>query len=397
MKKSLKSIIICICVFYFILSVGYTIIGKGYYSEVLESYNEDTMLNKYYLENTEQKIESLKSLARGNIYCIDINIFILIISACVGTLVGLMISAKENTVAKYILFFIFGNILYSLVWTGIAWLVESNMKIYNIDFITLYKDTARVVLMSYILLYIAIIAGIIMNNKKQVEELNETLKNKRAIKESKLNNLPVRKVLITATTLVVLVFIGVIARRSIILINYSKKVESLSENKNYYVKQEYSIGKQKEIYIKNGIIVEKYSDIDNSISMTYINADTQEYIIYNYNTMSMKQLDYNKYVNRTSIYYNFTNRFYVGTKTRIWGNIVLAFRVNIKTEKYNGNKCYVIKSNNDTDLYLDQETYLNVKEEDTVNSSSVEYTYEFGNVTDEDVAKPLGEWKLIED
>lgn len=89
----------------------------------------------------------------------------------------------------------------------------------------------------------------------------------------------------------------------------------------------------------------------------------------------------------------FTNQFFYDTTVTFWRTFFLSFDVSIDEDIYNGTKCYVIKYGH-SQLYLDKNTYLPLQKvyQDNLGNKDIEnYYYEFGNVTDSDVSKPISE------
>ena len=158
MKKTLKNIIICICIIYFILSLSSLLITK-------ELIHEQWMTIVDVLKDNET--EPVKSLYIELNKIIDTNLIIVGISALIGTIIGLVISKRESSVTRYIVYFIVGFVLYSFLWIGINYLI--NLSVGNgkyVEFIELYKEVLKPVIISYIMLYIVSIVVIIKYNKK---------------------------------------------------------------------------------------------------------------------------------------------------------------------------------------------------------------------------------------
>ena len=76
--------------------------------------------------------------------------------------------------------------------------------------------------------------------------------------------------------------------------------------------------------------------------------------------------------------------------------LLRSFEMKIYTEEVDGRECYVFDyKRSDRKLYIDKETFLEVKSVsyDSLRKeeSALNYTYEIGTVTDEDVEKPVFE------
>ena len=69
--------------------------------------------------------------------------------------------------------------------------------------------------------------------------------------------------------------------------------------------------------------------------------------------------------------------------------------MNIDTEEIDGRKCYIIQQDKQVNIksYIDKETFYKVRQvqydSNGMEQNVVDYTYEIGTVTDEDVAKPV--------
>lgn len=393
MKKTLKNIIICICILYFILSIGYVVVCRGLYSESIKGLDGNCLFDGY--SQTYTIIDHLKGQYQGMLYILDDIIKIGIISIIMGILLGLIVSSKENSVVKYITMFIFGYLLYCILWTIITILINKSVSdIISNNFMNIYIGTFTNMFVSYIMFYSAIILGIILKNKMQVNLLNDELKNPNK-KEKTTRIMKFIKIFtIILITLIVSIFIVNTGRKTIILINYSKKVNEMSKCNNYYMKEEIKsndLDNVNEIYHKDNETVYKNKEYN---SIEYSNKDTKEYLYYNVNQNKIVILDNDINIKMHDI----RNYFFIDTNVKKWGNIIKALYTNIKSEKYNGKDYYVIKYNNDK-LYLNKLTYLvdrmvRITETKTLekgletNEIVNNYTYEFGNVTDEDVAKP---------
>jgi len=401
MKKILKNIIICICIVYFILNVGYSIMFKGYYNEVMIGYNEN-----YVFANSNQEykyMEFIKQYVGGQLNILNSNINIVIISIILGVMLGLLISQKENTIVKYLVYFILGYLLYCVLWTFMTILVNKSVSdVISNNFIEIYYNTLPKMLYSYIMFYAAGLIGVIFRNKINVKVLNETLKNPDNRENAEKVLKIVKRTIIILIILIVIIFIGNTIRKTFILIEYSKKINEISNCNNYYVKEEsrynYMEGNIRENYYKDDILVHKDKRNDN---IFYSNENTKENLSYLLNMKKVVKLDDDVYRN----FYKIRNNFFGETSVRKWGNLLLAFSVDIYSEECNGKDCYVIEQHGDK-LYLDKDTFLEVRKVEISDEEALkrgedflesiyDYTYEFGNVIDEDVAKPdISEFSL---
>ena len=388
MKKTLKNIIICICIIYFILSLSSLLITKELIHEawlsIMDLQNEDEVTT---IREGYDKMESL----------ININLTILGTSTLIGTMLGLLISIKESSIKRYIVYFIVGFVVYSLIWTGVNYLV--NLGAENgkyVKFIGLYQEILKPVIISYIMLYVAVVSGIIIYNKNKVKELNETLNNKdnKIEKEGKLQNRiklkTVIKIVIVMVVLGICIFVAIITRKTTILIKYCEKIAEINNSNNYYMKDEWGTGGATERYYKDGIIVIKEEN-----EIKYGNGKTKEWLTYNLADKTVT--DGSEYLTDEVWNSIITIRNDITGNNRYVGKLMIllrSFEMKIYTEEVDGRECYVFDyKRSNRKLYIDKETFLELKSVsyDSLRKeeSVLNYTYEIGTVTDEDVAKPV--------
>lgn len=391
MKNTLKNIIISISIIFLVLTLSYTIINKSYKLELIKIFEENP--NLFYLEDTITFNECRIIETNTIIDTLDTYLNLFILSTCIGTLIGLFRSVKELSIVKYILFFIFGYLLYSILWTELVVIVNKYVGNTYFNRFDLFMSVFPIISVSFILLYSATVAGIIFNNKHQVKELNENLKQPKPVKDSLLKRFHFKKIIISISVIVLFIFVFVIARKTIILMNYSKKMNELYNCENYY----YKVTSESSNYINNyerwrkdAIILYKTNTYIN-----YFDLNTKEGFRYNLEDNTISKFEKRNF--ELSITYNpffvFDNIFFLDTTVTFWRTFFLSFEVTINEEIYNGTKCYVITHNN-TQLYLDKHTYLPLQKIEQYNfdNKNIEnYYYEFGNVTDSDVANPISD------
>lgn len=187
MKNVLKNILICISIIYLLISLVYNIFFIQIAKETLKTNINAQGLMLEGNVTTYEFEDIQKEYTRGGLRQGYENLEILTISAVIGTILGLFISLKENSKVKYVLYFIFGNILYNSIWLVIITAITNNYLETTENgnwFYYLYKSYTSVfennmfikTFLSYILIYATILIGNIINNKKKVEELNRSLK-----------------------------------------------------------------------------------------------------------------------------------------------------------------------------------------------------------------------------
>lgn len=394
MKKILKNMIICIAIVYFVFSIFYNIFAKSIYTEQLQI---EEATNLIYAGDT--------SYFSAVISIINTNLCIILGSIIIGAILGLTISLRENSKIKYILFFIFGNIIFNLVSTIILCVIFNNITQFGrLGFIKTYGETTAKTLIPYSLIYFVILYGNILINKNKVKNLNVTLNNQNNDNEDKNINKKekvkkILKIIIPIIVVIVAIIAIVIGRRVIILRKYSKAIAD-AEN-NYYMKVETNYKQEingethnynyiEEIYYKDGISLYKYN---NDEVVAYSNEDNNETINVN---MVRKEAITEEYMKYMSLY----NWYFGSTYVSFWPNVFLAFQVKITETEYNGIECYKIERSNKDTIYIDKETYLTVgkviksfsyrPEEEMVfvDTNEEKYTIKPNIVTDEDIKKP---------
>ena len=165
MKKIFKNIIICICIVYFILSLIYSIIYKGFYEESVAGYESSTSILSGEEKNSTTA-EILEAQSVGRLQILDEIIAISVISIVIGIMIGLLKSIEENSVIKYIVIFVFGFLAYYMIFKTI--LILTNKNAYGVDFwsyLNIDVMTFVCILVSYVLIYLAGILGIFAVNK----------------------------------------------------------------------------------------------------------------------------------------------------------------------------------------------------------------------------------------
>lgn len=396
MKKSLKNILIIIAVSYLLLNIIYTVFSIGLTEEgisIISSQKEEVVLNNITFNNIEQ------SRYYGMLYVLEYNVMLLIISSIIGILIGTMYSLKEDSKVKYILLFVLGNFIYTFVWMIIENIFYKTYGLeLDMNFLK-YVQTLKNYFLSYVFFYFIIMIARIVTNKYKVKVLNDNLEKKDNLKKSKMvitekQKKGLRKISIGIGLILIAIIIIVIGRRSIILINYGKKINEISNCNNFSRITEV-------IYEKDGIVASKDTSItyykDGEVvierdgeKVTYGNEEKQE--IFNIRTEEKIAYKNSRFTGRIVDIDNF---YFGDCGIRIWGNILLSFNVSIKTGESDGIPCYIITKDN-TILYVNRENYEPVKEiiitkyygSDERSVGTEKYKYAYNNVTEEDVKKP---------
>lgn len=181
MKKILKNIILSTFIVFSIISITSVIynyaISKDAVKNLLVDLSQGVHQESMYIPNGM----TLQNFIKMNYYngILDIldqisNIFIL--SIIIGTIVGLIICVKENSKIKYILYFIFGNILCNIIGGIIVQGIYMKYTGIRFTFFESYLESFRGTILIYIILYIFIILIGILDNTIKVKKLNKELK-----------------------------------------------------------------------------------------------------------------------------------------------------------------------------------------------------------------------------
>lgn len=185
MKKTIKNIIFVILLIYTIGSIAFMINAKNDNYNSMISYNQklNSEENSNYKFSASEWEDIIRYSAR---YGFAYELFELLLGATfVGIILGLIISIKQSSKIKYILYFIFGNILYNSILSTIQSImfIKLNLQPTN-NFINefLYNYLNFTFSIKYFLQYLIFVAGIVIiilvNTKTKVKKLNDELKKK---------------------------------------------------------------------------------------------------------------------------------------------------------------------------------------------------------------------------
>ena len=181
MKKILKNIILSIFIIFTIISsisaIYNYIVCQDIVSNLVVDKGEEMHTETTSLPNgmTIHKLIK-KSYYNGMLNVLNQMYDIFIISIILGTIVGLIISVKENSKIKYILYFIFGNILCNIIGGIIVQGIYMKYTGIRFTFFESYLESFRGTILIYIISYISIILIGRLDNKIKVNKLNKELK-----------------------------------------------------------------------------------------------------------------------------------------------------------------------------------------------------------------------------
>jgi len=395
MKKSLIRTIIIISIIYTVISSFYTIFYKAITQENMEIIEvmEGTAYNVTLETNAKKQIGIEQ---RKIIEMLDINISLIITSIILGIIINLIIEAKENIKIKYILYFIFKNIIYNILWMGIVSCIIDYPIINGYNIIGGYFSTMKSVFIPYVLLYIIFIVVNILINKSKVNELNKTLNGKVENKKKKY----IKNAIIIILSIILLIIIFNIGIKSYVLIKYSSAIEKFNKNENYYVEEIFENSKRN-YYYKDGVLKEKSGE-----SIYYYNAKENKSIsVLERNKALILEGSVNTPFNIKPVY----NPLFGDSSKRIWSNIIMSFNIKLNSEKIDGISYYVIEKGSQK-FYIDKDTFLlkrnlslNMKLDSETGKlvdeeNIVDYVYKINVVTDEQIAIPdLSNYEIYTD
>ncbi len=218
-------------------------------------------------------------------------------------------------------------------------------------------------------------------------------KNKEEKQEKKQHN--VLRVIGIIIFVLIAIFIGNTLRKFYILNTYAVAVKTYQTKDNFYVLERQWAGDTPvvmHVYRKEAETLFQIEIKEEKVLEEYYNCNTKERII-KYNNEKEKTAKISQSDTGYGVMTNISNRLSEGT---IGENFLMAIRYAITDEKCNGKQCYKITLDENCSVWIDKETGLTVKikngfhrnENGVEKDSNIEYFYEFGIVTDEDVKKP---------
>lgn len=187
MKKILKNILIAIIVLYVITSILYLVYSYLSSLETQQILREE--INFINLPMTNVQSETYKGIYDFNIdntfyqiYYMDgklkvtsVLIVFLVFSIILGTAIGAIVSLRENSKAKYILYFLFGNVFFNTISTLISQSIYWKNNYDEISIQENYLECFKTTFIGYVILYIIFTIIRIEINKIKVDKLNKEL------------------------------------------------------------------------------------------------------------------------------------------------------------------------------------------------------------------------------
>ena len=171
--KTIKNIVLTILVLFAIATIVVMAYNAYKREARLHVVPEDLAPNEVFLAGIHQ-----------GFYNYQYDLILLGIGAIIlGIIIGLIISLKENSKAKYLLYCIFAFILYNGILSTLIIFTEKRFGL-RTSFLGTYIECC--IDKRYILYYFIFVAGIVtiilVNNKNKVKELNDELNKKKAKK-----------------------------------------------------------------------------------------------------------------------------------------------------------------------------------------------------------------------
>ena len=213
----------------------------------------------------------------------------------------------------------------------------------------------------------------------------------------------VLKVMLIIIAILIVILIIHSIRNYIIITDLQKKISKYDDSSNHFIK---SVSTE-----SNGTIIksEYYQKDDKQVLFLEKKANEEIVKISIYNngkridifteTKDVKEVTLNS---GPLININIIN--YLETDNK-WQTIICSVMSKIKSTKYNGKDCYIVKgfmsssslSYEEQETYIDKDTGLALKIKATDIINEIEYEYEFNNVDDEIFAEPdISQYTLIE-
>lgn len=221
----------------------------------------------------------------------------------------------------------------------------------------------------------------IFKNMEKKLEANTTKRDEREVKYIKKYNNKLKK-LRNILFIIVLLFVVIVGRKTIILSNLSNKANKIKNESNYYIKTEtYSKGTISilEAYYKDekyfGTLT-LYSKQKNTIKNTFYKSNLETIMLVDNEETKTLVSNGDIIINPISF-----------TSNNFFENLFLAITTNIDRIKLDGQECYIIKDGN-TEKFIDENTGLAIKMIDNQNNRTTDYEYIYGEVKDTDIVKP---------
>lgn len=222
---------------------------------------------------------------------------------------------------------------------------------------------------------------VIFENMQKDLNINNQKRDDREVKYIKKFNRKF-KILRNILLIILMLFIIIVGRKTIILTSLEAKAQEIQQEQNYYLKLEsYSEGKITitEAYYKQEKSLVKITSYSKGLGETkqiLYKADDECFsLIDNGETKVMKKMG-DILIQPVSF-----------TSDMFFENLFMAITTSVDKVKIEDKECYIVRDDN-TEKFIDINTGLAIKMIDNQNNRTVDYEYEFGNVKDTDVLRP---------
>lgn len=222
----------------------------------------------------------------------------------------------------------------------------------------------------------------VFDNMQKEFRLNDSKRDNREVKYIKKFSKKL-KLLRNILLIIVLLFVIIIGRKTLILVSLSHKVTNTINESNTYTKiNQYSEGQMVifESYNKDGII------LGTKINIYADGRPSQKTILYKSKTELLTLIDDGTTKSLKNIGDITINPIFFSGET-LFENLWIAITTNIDKVELNGKKCYLIRDGN-TEKFIDINTGFAIKMIDNENNTTTDYRYEFGTVKDINVVRP---------
>ncbi len=197
------------------------------------------------------------------------------------------------------------------------------------------------------------------------------------------------KIIAILLLVAIILFLAITIPKAIIIQKYSKKLEEYQEVKNFYAKIKLEDAEE-EIWRKDNIGVTQNRRGDN-VRTLHISPNQSAMLI---ETKDSKKASITK-IEMDSAFLPVIEygTFYA---ENFWQAFTMALATKMSTEEVNGKECYKMYVQEDFQVFINKEDFLNIKE---INGNTLRelVEYQFDTVKDEDVALPSLEGYEVEE
>jgi len=180
---------------------------------------------------------------------------------------------------------------------------------------------------------------------------------------------------------VMILFLVITIPKVMVIQKYSKKLEEYQEVKNFYAKVKLEEAEE-EMWRKDNIGITKHIQGDNTRTL-YISPNETAMLM---ETKEGKKASITK-IDREDNSFLPVIEYGAFYAENVWQAFVVALGTRMSTEEVNGKECYKMYKQEDFQVFINKEDFLNIKEING-NTSRELIEYQFDTVRDEDVTLP---------